>query len=54
MPSLDFEVADIPDIIEAQLTLSYSRLTQLLHSIVDQGNGHENDIASIKNRLDAL
>jgi hypothetical protein len=54
MPSIDVDVASVPDIIEAQLTLSYSRLTDLIRVIVDQGNGHEDDIDEIRDRLGKL
>ena len=54
MPSIDVDVASVPDIIEAQLTLSYSRLTDLIRVIVDQGNAHEDDIDEIRDRLAKL
>ncbi|KPA80448.1 hypothetical protein ABB37_04676 [Leptomonas pyrrhocoris] len=54
MPSIEVDVASVPDIIEAQLTLSYSRLTDLIRVIVDQGNGHEDDIDEIRARLAKL
>ncbi|RHW73859.1 hypothetical protein DPX39_030049600 [Trypanosoma brucei equiperdum] len=54
MTVMDVDATAIPDMIEAQLTLSYSRLTQLIRLIVDQGNGHDMDIGKIMNRLDAL
>ncbi|ORC90169.1 uncharacterized protein TM35_000092190 [Trypanosoma theileri] len=54
MPSVDVDVTTIPDMIEAQLTLSYSRLANLVRLIVDQGNGHDIDIDKLTNRIDAL
>ncbi|KAK7200027.1 hypothetical protein NESM_000052100 [Novymonas esmeraldas] len=54
MPIIDMDVSCVPDIIEAQLTLSYSRLTDLIRVIVDQGNGHEDDIDELRDRVDRL
>ncbi|KEG14411.1 hypothetical protein DQ04_00481060 [Trypanosoma grayi] len=54
MPSVDVDVTAIPDMIEAQLTLSYNRLTHLVRLIVDQGNGHDVDIDKLTSRIDAL
>ncbi|RNE98995.1 uncharacterized protein Tco025E_09113 [Trypanosoma conorhini] len=54
MPAVDVDVTTIPDMIEAQLTLSYSRLAHLVRLIVDQGNGHDVDIDKMNNRMDAL
>lgn len=54
MPSIDVDIGSVPDIIEAQLTLSYSRLTDLIRVIVDQGNGHEDDIDDLRERLAKL
>lgn len=54
MPTVEVDVDNIPDIIEAQLTLSYSRLTDLIRVIIDQGNGHEDDIQELRDRLDHL
>ncbi|KAG5473765.1 hypothetical protein LSCM1_04395 [Leishmania martiniquensis] len=48
------DVASVPDIIEAQLTLSYSRLTDVIRVIVEQGNNHEDDIDEIRDRLGKL
>ncbi|ESL09850.1 hypothetical protein TRSC58_02425 [Trypanosoma rangeli SC58] len=54
MPVVDVDIATIPDMIEAQLTLSYSRLAHLVRLIVDQGNGHDVDIGKMSSRIDAL
>lgn len=54
MPSIDIDVTNVPDIIEAQLTLSYSRLTDVIRVLVEQGNGHEDDIDEIRDRLGKL
>ncbi|TPP50805.1 hypothetical protein CGC20_25590 [Leishmania donovani] len=54
MPSIDIDVTSVPDIIEAQLTLSYSRLTDVIRVLVEQGNGHEDDIDEIRDRLGKL
>ncbi|KPI89830.1 hypothetical protein ABL78_1093 [Leptomonas seymouri] len=54
MPSIDIDVDSVPDVIEAQLTLSYSRLTDLIRIIVDQGNGHEDDIDELRDRFAKL
>ncbi|RNF04055.1 hypothetical protein TraAM80_05332 [Trypanosoma rangeli] len=54
MPVVDVDIVTIPDMIEAQLTLSYSRLTHLVRLIVDQGNGHDVDIDKMSSRIDAL
>lgn len=54
MPTVDIDVNNIPDIIEAQLTLSYSRLSELIRVIIDQGNTHEDDIFDLRQRLDSL
>ncbi|KAG5498982.1 hypothetical protein GH5_03675 [Leishmania sp. Ghana 2012 LV757] len=53
MPSIT-DLASVPDMIEAQLTLSYSRLTDVIRVIVDQGNSHEDDISEIRERLAKL
>ncbi|KAG8342862.1 hypothetical protein TRVL_06312 [Trypanosoma vivax] len=54
MPATDTDTVAVPDMIEAQLTLSYSRLTVLLRLIIDQGNAHEMDIDKMHHRLEAL
>lgn len=54
MPSIDVDVASVPDIIEAQLTLSYSRLTDVIRVIVEQGNGNADDIEDMRDALDRL
>ncbi|CAJ1030841.1 hypothetical protein Q4I30_005639 [Leishmania utingensis] len=54
MPNIDVDVTSVPDIIEAQLTLSYSRLTDVIRVIVEQGNSHEDDIDEIRDRLGKL
>ncbi|PWV12874.1 hypothetical protein C3747_47g241 [Trypanosoma cruzi] len=54
MPAVDVDLTAIPDMIEAQLTLSYSRLAKLVRLIVDQGNGHDVDIDKLNSRIDAL
>ncbi|KAG5490451.1 hypothetical protein JKF63_00571 [Porcisia hertigi] len=54
MPSIDIDVTNVPDIIEAQLTLSYSRLSDVIRTIVDQGNVHEDDITDIRGLLTKL
>ncbi|GET90385.1 hypothetical protein, conserved [Leishmania tarentolae] len=54
MPSVDIDVTSVPDIIEAQLTLSYSRLTDVIRVLVEQGNGNADDIDEIRDRLGKL
>ncbi|CCW67398.1 unnamed protein product [Phytomonas sp. Hart1] len=54
MPLVDFDVRTVPDIIEAQLTLSYSRLSDIIRVIIDQGNGHEDDIDDMRKSIDTL
>nr|CCD11950.1 unnamed protein product [Trypanosoma congolense IL3000] len=54
MTLMDVDATSIPDMIEAQLTLSYSRLSHLIRLIIEQGNGHDMDIDKIMNRLDCL
>lgn len=54
MPLVDIDVTSVPDIIEAQLTLSYSRLQDLIRVIVEQGNNHEDGIEELRFQLSKL
>lgn len=54
MPVVEIDVEAMPDIIEAQLTLSYGRLSDLIRLIIGQGNGHESDIAVMRGDIDRL
>lgn len=54
MPAVEVDVRNIPDIIEAQLTLSYHRLSDLIRVIVEQGNAHDEELGLLRQRIDAL
>ncbi|CCW59622.1 unnamed protein product, partial [Phytomonas sp. EM1] len=54
MPTVDFDLRTVPDIIEAQLTLSYSRLSDIIRVIIEQGNGHEDDIEEMRKSVVTL
>lgn len=54
MAPIDFDLNNIPDIIEAQITLSYSRLADLIRVIVEQGNSNSNEVDLLHKRLEKL
>lgn len=54
MPVLSVDMKSMPDIIEAQLTFSYSRLSEILRLIVDQGNSHDDELGQLRRRIEAL
>lgn len=54
MPALSVDVKSMPNIIEAQLTFSYARLSDILRLIVDQGNAHDDELSGLRSRIDAL
>eukprot|EP00796_Vickermania_ingenoplastis_P000823 gene823-461_t len=54
MPALEIDVKNIPDIIEAQLTLSYTRLSDLIRVLVEQGNAHDDELGELRRRIDGL
>lgn len=54
MPVVSVDMKSVPDIIEAQLTFSYSRLSEILRIIVDQGNSHDEELGQLRRRIEAL
>ncbi|EPY20377.1 hypothetical protein STCU_09023 [Strigomonas culicis] len=48
------DVNDVPDIIEAQLTLSYSRLTELMKAIMGRSNEHDDLLLSLRDTVTQL
>ena len=54
MPSITIDVASTTTpLIDAQLSISFSRLTDVLRVIVEQSNRHESDIDLLKKQLQA-
>lgn len=54
MPALGLDVKELPDIIEAQLTLSYTRLSELIRVLVEQGNAHDDEIVELREHVNRL
>lgn len=54
MPALSVDVQTMPNIIEAQLTFSYARLSEIIRLIVNQGNAHDDELHVLRARIEAL